>query len=84
MVIGDQANDTKTPATRGKIGSMRYRLRTLLVLLGILPPVIALVASYVARTKFDLEIADPVLLVGVIAWPVVFLRFVVFRPRTTL
>ena len=62
---------------------MRYRLRTLLVLLGILPPVIALVASYVARTRFDLETADPVLLVGVIAWPVVFLRFVVFRPRTT-
>ena len=63
------------------IDRMRYRLRTLMVLMAVLPPAIGIVASYVGQSANLWQVKDPLLWLGAIAWVVVFMRFVLFRPE---
>ena len=63
---------------------MRYRLSTLLILLGIAPPVIWLLAALAGspRSSFP-ELNDPIMLIGALGWLVLFTRFVLLRPSAS-
>jgi hypothetical protein len=59
---------------------MRYRLSTVLILLGIAPPVIWLLAALAGspRSSFP-ELNDPIMLIAALGWLALFTRFVLFR-----
>jgi hypothetical protein len=61
---------------------MRYRLSTLLILLGIAPPLIWLAAALAGspRSSFP-ELNDPIMVIGALGWVVLFARFVLLKRR---
>jgi hypothetical protein len=58
---------------------MQFRLRTLLVVLALAPPFIWLLAKTLSQGNPLVELNDPVLIIGVICWPLLFTRFVLLR-----
>lgn len=60
---------------------MRYRLSTLLILLGIAPPVIWLLVAMAGSPNSSFpELNDPIMLIGALGWLALFARFVLLRP----
>ena len=63
---------------------MQYRLRTLLLLLGIVPPAIGLVAAIFGDPALRWQLNDPILLIGACAWLFAYARLVLLRPPAPL